>query len=273
MTTPRLVATGTKFSNLGLDRFQVDSQIDAYVCTYSGSLGGRQAAVNQAVEVGVNLDDGWSVRGSSGLNHPGSSGTSYVIGAGELYDVGYGTTGTAGRSVLFTFMPGQLVGIEEPGREIRIGRGPLRDQRLLDLAQELARMRERGEALPLGEVRNFLVEMVNARGALTGFDPLMAARNEIDRFFDRGLYLHHFADVARMSPTQFLRSFKRRYGLTPIQYRLRLQLEAASVLGWKKPELRAAEIAQACGITHMPYFFRLFKRYFGTTPERHRQAA
>jgi transcriptional regulator GlxA family with amidase domain len=68
-----------------------------------------------------------------------------------------------------------------------------------------------------------------------------------------------------------VRCFRKRYGTTPVQYRLKTRLNRAGRLGWSRPDLTVQRIAEACGVPDAPYFHRQFLRYFGTSPARYRQ--
>jgi AraC family transcriptional regulator len=73
------------------------------------------------------------------------------------------------------------------------------------------------------------------------------------------------ATVAGMSPFHFMRSFKKRYGVSPHAYQLNLRLERACLL-MRSPELSLTAVALEVGFASSGRFTEAFKRRFGITP-------
>jgi AraC-like DNA-binding protein len=68
-----------------------------------------------------------------------------------------------------------------------------------------------------------------------------------------------------------LRQFSRRYGTTPIQYRIKRRLNCADRLLWARPDLSIAEAAAQAGFKNLSQFYRQFVAYLGLTPARRRE--
>ncbi len=80
------------------------------------------------------------------------------------------------------------------------------------------------------------------------------------------------AQVARLSPYHFLRTFERLTGTTPHQYVLRMRLRRASVrLTLEKTKI--SDSALDCGFGDISNFNRTFRAEFGMSPRNYRRSA
>jgi AraC-like DNA-binding protein len=97
-----------------------------------------------------------------------------------------------------------------------------------------------------------------------------AARRHVERTYLLPQRLDRLADLAGLSRSQLCRGFRRSVGLSPIQYALRLRLEAACelLLGGERG---IAAIAQACGFADRYHFSRAFSARYGMGPAAWRQ--
>jgi AraC-like DNA-binding protein len=90
------------------------------------------------------------------------------------------------------------------------------------------------------------------------------------RNFHRRLVLDDLAREAGLSPTYLHSLFTGALGVTPREYLTQLRLARARELlaatNWP-----AADVARACGVDNVPYFFTLFRRRTGLTPGEFRQ--
>ncbi|MBA3709725.1 MAG: helix-turn-helix transcriptional regulator [Planctomycetes bacterium] len=108
-------------------------------------------------------------------------------------------------------------------------------------------------------------------------DPQMFAMRErfepvlrfMDADFRRNPSLPEMARVAGMSVVHFQRSFTRAFHATPHRYLLRRRMDLAHQL-LTATEDSIGAISAACGYDDQFYFSRVFKRWFGTSPERFR---
>lgn len=77
--------------------------------------------------------------------------------------------------------------------------------------------------------------------------------------------IESLAELCNCSKSHFTRDFKKKLGVSPIQYILSLRLELArSYL--RETELSAVQIAAMCGFHDPFYFSKMFKRRFGVPP-------
>lgn len=113
----------------------------------------------------------------------------------------------------------------------------------------------------LGVVAESLVAGVPARKE---DDRLEAARLEIERRYRERLTLAELARKANLSPSHFVRRFKRAYGAAPIAYQLQLRVNAARTL-LASTNLLCKEVALRCGFEDQYYFAKQFRRLAGVT--------
>jgi AraC-like DNA-binding protein len=83
------------------------------------------------------------------------------------------------------------------------------------------------------------------------------------------LSVDKLSDLACMSKPNFFRYFKREFGLTPVEFIIQERLrEAKKHLA--DPLVPIAEVCFRAGFANPNYFFRLFRKYEGTTPKAFR---
>lgn len=91
------------------------------------------------------------------------------------------------------------------------------------------------------------------------------------RNYGRRLVLNDLAREAGLSPTYLHSLFTGALGVTPREYLTRVRLARAREL-LVATNGTAAEVALACGIDNVPYFFTLFRRQTGQTPGEFRKS-
>lgn len=90
------------------------------------------------------------------------------------------------------------------------------------------------------------------------------------RNLDQELDLEKLAGLARMSMTNFRRSFHELTGLSPINYLIKLRIERAGEL-LLYPDLTIKEAAERSGFHDLSYFSRQFFRIMQSTPHEWRK--
>ena len=90
-----------------------------------------------------------------------------------------------------------------------------------------------------------------------------------EEYADAGLGIAEICSRAGISESAFRRSFCARYGKPPIRFLTELRLRRAQRLLVSGKE-SVESIALSCGFRDVKYFYRVFKRYFGTTPSESR---
>jgi AraC-like DNA-binding protein len=98
---------------------------------------------------------------------------------------------------------------------------------------------------------------------------VIAARKYIHTHYSEDLDLDDVCGATHTSKFHFIRLFKRYYGLTPMQYLLKVRISEA------KSRLRSGDtVSMACfsvGFQSIPSFTSLFKRQTGKTPAVYRR--
>jgi AraC-like DNA-binding protein len=84
--------------------------------------------------------------------------------------------------------------------------------------------------------------------------------------------LRSLAEIARLSPYHFLRTFEGLTGTTPHQYLLRVRLRRAAIRLREEPT-RILDIALGCGFGDVSNFNRTFRAEFGVSPRAYRSKA
>lgn len=80
-----------------------------------------------------------------------------------------------------------------------------------------------------------------------------------------------FIKIAGRSPEHVCRTCKSVTGLTPSEYINRIRIEYAAHL-LRSDEVSIDDVVGDCGFENASYFYRLFRRQFGTTPKAYRLA-
>jgi AraC family transcriptional regulator len=94
---------------------------------------------------------------------------------------------------------------------------------------------------------------------------LIRARNHIALAGGVDASLNRLADIARMSPTHFLRTYRATFGQTPHKHVLRTRMFAAHDM-ISKSDLGISEICRTLGFENRCAFARVFKQQFGVSP-------
>ncbi|WP_394834519.1 AraC family transcriptional regulator [Pendulispora rubella] len=194
-----------------------------------------------------------------------------IYGPGEIRTLDHGELYTihempaprkAGLQMGFILHPDAIVHGERIARIGLARRRDLRDAQLTALARELVHAPIETRASLAAQARDGLEGYIAHYGERRAPDRLLVAREELERHFRNPLYLRHIADAAGMHPTTFLRSFARRFGTTPIQYRLKLRIVHAAYLAWLNPRMPVADVASQSGFDDLSYFHRAFRRHY-----------
>jgi AraC-like DNA-binding protein len=227
----------------------------------------RRDGMATGLELGVQLAGDWFHRGTRTGEHLYGPRTVHVISPAERYDLMVAArSGEPGLQVGFILYPELVAELAAGGEELAFGRDVELDASFYEFCRAYAAANDRGAELPDDQVRDELLRFTRARLELLPRDPLSQAKHEIDATYNRPLYLEHLAGAVGLHPRTFARRFARRYGQTPIAYRLRLRLNEAARLSWAAPSLTVREIAEHVGFEDLPYFHRTFVAEFGVTP-------
>lgn len=84
--------------------------------------------------------------------------------------------------------------------------------------------------------------------------------------------LPELAKRAALSERQFLRIFRKAFGVPPLERLLEIRVKAAAEM-LKDGSVPVSEAAFACGFNDSNYFCKQFKRFYGSAPKRYALAA
>lgn len=88
--------------------------------------------------------------------------------------------------------------------------------------------------------------------------------------FSQNYTLADYAQAYHMSEGHFIRAFKKEMGISPMAYRLHLQIENAKQL-LSKTSLKISTVAEFSGFSDAMYFSRAFKKETGLSPTQYRE--
>ncbi|MHB1604854.1 MAG: AraC family transcriptional regulator [Leptospirales bacterium] len=148
---------------------------------------------------------------------------------------------------LMFFSPDALPSIEQAVRVLTSRADPLKkDETLFELA---------GSVLKMDSAAESLKEDLKISGV----------KDLLHEEFNKPIRLDRLVQTSKMNKFTLIRKFRRRYGLTPYSYLIKLRLEASHRLLLQG--LSAAETAYQLGFSDQSHFGRLFKRFYGLTPK------
>jgi AraC-like DNA-binding protein len=92
----------------------------------------------------------------------------------------------------------------------------------------------------------------------------------IEKHYAEKITVDRLADMAAMSESSLMRSFRRVTGKSPIDYVLGLRMAKAAEL-LRGSDLTVTEVAFRCGFNDSNYFSRQFRKVMGTSPRGYRK--
>lgn len=97
-----------------------------------------------------------------------------------------------------------------------------------------------------------------------------AVRQYIDLHFKEALTLEQLAEEAHMNKYYLSHSFKKEYGVSPINYMISRRIDESKYL-LAETDLSLSQIAQLLGFSSLSYFSQVFRRTQGASPMELRQ--
>jgi AraC-like DNA-binding protein len=145
-------------------------------------------------------------------------------------------------------------------------------RKIIERAQELTAMTLRPYTdfktmAALCEIIDFCISALNSN-TKNGID---RALNYIEEHCMEDINLRELAAESYMSYSHLFRSFKQKFGVTPIEYKNSLRIEKAKKL-LLDYDLSVGEIAERLGFEGACYFTRAFKSRVGFSPLAYRKA-
>ena len=100
-------------------------------------------------------------------------------------------------------------------------------------------------------------------------DVLENIKNYVDFHYEKDLTQEFVASLFRMNRSYLSSAFKARTGISFVDYVNQVRISHAKEM-LKKTDKKTYQIAQAVGYENAKYFFRVFKKMEGITPEQYR---
>ena len=126
------------------------------------------------------------------------------------------------------------------------------------------------EILIIRLMRNTALGIPTEPQAISTNRQCAAVRRYIDLHFKESLTLEQLAEEAHMNKYYLSHSFKREYGVSPINYMISKRLEESKYL-LAETDLSLSQIGQLLGFSSLSYFSQVFHRTQGITPKEYRQ--
>lgn len=128
------------------------------------------------------------------------------------------------------------------------------------------------EILIIRLMRNTALAVLTQPQTVSGNRQCAAVRRYIDLHFKESLTLEQLAEEAHMNKYYLSHSFKREYGVSPINYMIGRRIEESKYL-LAETDLSMSQIAQLLGFSSLSYFSQVFRRTQSMTPMEFRQGA
>ena len=106
---------------------------------------------------------------------------------------------------------------------------------------------------------------------VTGHRQCAAVRRYIDLHFKESLTLDQLAEEGRMNKYYLSHTFKREYGVSPINYMISKRIDESKYL-LAETDLSMSQIAQLLGFSSLSYFSQVFRKSQAITPMEYRQS-
>lgn len=98
-----------------------------------------------------------------------------------------------------------------------------------------------------------------------------AVKRYIEMHFKEALTLEHLAEEAHMNKFYLSHTFKKEYGVSPINYMISRRIEESKYL-LAETDLSLSQIAQLLGFSSLSYFSQVFRRTQSVSPKEFRQS-
>jgi len=127
------------------------------------------------------------------------------------------------------------------------------------------------EILLIHLMRSISLSGTTAHQPVTGNRQCAAVKRYIDANFKEELTLEHLANEAKMNKFYLSHTFKKEYGISPINYMISKRIEESKYL-LAETDLSLSQIAQLLGFSSLSYFSQVFRRTQSVSPKEFRQS-
>lgn len=126
------------------------------------------------------------------------------------------------------------------------------------------------EILIIRLMRNTALSIPTESQALSANRQCAKVRQYIDLHFKEALTLDQLAEEGHMNKYYLSHSFKREYGVSPINYMVSRRIEESKYL-LAETDLSLSQISQLLGFSSLSYFSQVFRKTQAVTPMEYRQ--
>lgn len=126
------------------------------------------------------------------------------------------------------------------------------------------------EILIIRLMRNTALAVPTAPQAASGNRQCAAVKRYIDIHFKEALTLEQLAEEAHMNKYYLSHSFKKEYGISPVNYLISRRIDESRYL-LAETDLSMSQIAQLLGFSSLSYFSQVFRRTQDISPMEYRQ--
>ncbi len=95
------------------------------------------------------------------------------------------------------------------------------------------------------------------------------ARRYLEEHYREPVFIETLAEYLHLNPRYFSTLFKKKEGVSPLDYLTRIRMEAAKDL-LRDTDIPASEVSYLVGYEDPRYFYKVFKKYTGQTPTNFR---
>lgn len=152
---------------------------------------------------------------------------------------------------------------------------PLMEKTVFEIYEEINSNASPCEKLVRNLIQNFCIAAgrhLARREKAAIPEALQKARAYINAHYTSDLSLAGLAKNANLSIPRFAVRYKQTFGVSPIEYLIRLRMERACFL-LQDANLNIGQVAREVGYGNLHYFSRLFRKRFGQSPKRFRALA
>lgn len=155
-----------------------------------------------------------------------------------------------------------------------------KDEKIKKLFKDYIALSENNDIINRIQIKSVLLEIIAYYIKMSEVDTINLVSksdmcmNDILNYIENNLHKNitnkDLASVARMHPNHLIKFFKNRTGTTPAKYVMIQKMEHAKML-LDETDLDLSEIIERIGLEYMSHFSKLFKNFYGVSPQHYRK--
>ena len=140
---------------------------------------------------------------------------------------------------------------------------------LLERIQEICAYSEYHYSM-LEELCAWIVVQFSAEKVTANENIITKVFTYIKNNYNKQISIEEISELFNFNTSYLIKLFRKRLGVTPMQYVIHLRIEEAKRLMFEKHDLSFKQISELCGYDDAHYFSRLFKKETGRNPSDYR---